>query len=76
MEVMKRKKVLLVGVFASLFFLPSQADAKMFGQECETVVTGGGESCVITQTICSQRFFWINVGTNVESFDIDCAHLM
>ena len=73
MEVVKGKKVLLVGVFASLFFLPSQADAKMFGQECETVVTGGGESCVITQTICKQRFFWINVGTSVEYGAPDCT---
>jgi len=73
MEAVKGKKVLLVGVFASLFFLPSQADAKMFGQECETVVTGGGESCVITQTICKQRFFWINVGTSVEYGAPDCT---
>ncbi len=76
MEVIKGKRVLLVGVFAGLFFLPVKADAKMFGQECETEVIGGGESCVIIKTICKQRFFWMNVGTNVESFDIDCAHLM
>ena len=57
MKALKFKKVLLVGVFAGLFFLPVTADAKMFGQECETVVTGGGESCVITRTICKQRFF-------------------
>ena len=76
MKALKFKKVLLIGVFVSLFFLPSQADAKMFGQECETVVTGGGESCVVTQTICKQRFFWINVGTNVELSVINCAHLI
>jgi hypothetical protein len=75
MKDLKFKKVLLVGVFASLFFLPTQADAKMFGQECETVVTGGGESCVITQTICKQRFFWINVGSTIESIGIDCSGL-
>ena len=63
MKALKFKNVMLVGVFAGLFFLPSQADAKMFGQECETVVTGGGESCVITKTICKQQFFWINVGS-------------
>ena len=63
---------MLVGLFAGLFFRPSQADAKMFGQECETVVTGGGESCVITRTICKQRLFWINVGTSVE-YDPDCT---
>ncbi len=76
MKDFKLKKVLLVGVFVGLFFLPSEADAKMFGQECETVVTGGGESCFVTQTICKQRFFWINVGTNVELAVIDCAHLI
>ena len=63
---------MLVGLFAGLFFLPSQADAEMFGQECETVVTGGGESCVITKTICKQQFFWIIVGTSVE-YDPDCT---
>jgi hypothetical protein len=73
MDALKGKKVLLVGVFASLFFLPSQADAKMFAQECETVVTGGGESCVVTQTICKQRFFWINVGTHLADYDQDCS---
>jgi hypothetical protein len=72
MKALKFKNVMLVGLFAGLFFLPSQADAKMFGQECETVVTGGGESCVITKTICKQRFFWINVGTSVE-YDPDCT---
>ena len=73
MKALKFKKVLLVGVCAGLFFLPVKADAKMFGQECETVVTGGGESCVITRTICKQRFFWINVGTNVgEPHISDC----
>lgn len=72
MEVIKGKRVLLVGVFVSLFFLPTEADAKMFGQECETVVTGGGESCVITQTICKQRFFWINVGTHLGDYEHDC----
>lgn len=72
MEVIKGKKVLLVGVVAGLFFLPVKADAKMFGQECETVITGGGESCVITQTICKQRFFWINVGTHLGDYEHDC----
>jgi hypothetical protein len=75
MKDLKFKNVLLVVVFLGLFFLPSQADAKMFGQECETVVTGGGESCVITQTICKQRFFWINVGSTIESIGIDCSGL-
>ena len=73
MKALKFKKVLLVGVFAGLFFLPVKADAKMFGQECETVVTGGGESCVVTQTICKQRFFWINVGTHLADYDQDCS---
>jgi hypothetical protein len=72
MKALKFKKVLLVGVFAGLFFLPVTADSKMFGQECETVVTGGGESCVVTQTICKQRFFWINVGTHLADYDHDC----
>ena len=76
MKDLKFKKVLLVGVFASLFFLPTQADAKMFGQECETEVIGGGESCVIIKTICKQRFFWMNVGTNVDYGAPDCTHLM
>ncbi len=67
---------MLVGLFAGLFFRPSQADAKMFGQECETVVTGGGESCVITKTICKQRFFWINVGTSVDYSSPDCDALI
>ncbi len=75
MKALKFKKVLLVGVFAGLFFLPVTADAKMFGHECETVVTGGGESCVVTQTICKQRVFWINVGSTIESIGIDCSGL-
>ena len=73
MKDFKLKKVLLVGVFVGLFFLPSEADAKMFGQECETKVTGGGESCLVTQTICKQRFFWINVGTHLADYDQDCS---
>lgn len=76
MDVLKGKKVLLVGVFASLFFLPVKADAKMFGQECETEVIGGGESCVIIKTICKQRLFWMNVGTNVDYGAPDCTHLI
>ena len=33
MKALKFKNVMLVGLFAGLFFLPSQADAKMFGQD-------------------------------------------
>jgi hypothetical protein len=39
-------------MFAGMFFIPTKADAKMFGQECETVFSGGGSSCVTTTTIC------------------------
>lgn len=63
-------------VFVGAFLLPSKADAKMFGKECETVTSGGGGSCVVTRYICKQRFFWINVGTNVEYGGHDCSALM
>jgi hypothetical protein len=49
MKALKFKKVLLVGVFAGLFFLPVTADAKMFGQECSSVTTDNG---VCSVTIC------------------------
>ena len=76
MKALKFKNVLLIGVFAGLFSLPSQADAKMFSQECETKVIGGGESCVITKTICKQLFSWRNVETNVDYGAPNCTHLM
>ena len=70
MEVIKGKRVLLVGVFASLFFLPTQADAKMFGQECSSVTTDNGV-CSVTMTTCKQRFFWINVGSVTDMTEMD-----
>lgn len=73
MEVIKGKRVLLVGVFASLFFLPSQADAKMFGQECSSVTTDNGV-CSVTMTTCRQRFFWINFGSNTDMTDMFCRY--
>ena len=59
-------------LFAGMFFMPTKADAKMFGKECSTVTSGGGGSCVTTRTICKQRFFWINVGTTVDVNFSDC----
>jgi hypothetical protein len=73
MDALKGKKVLLVGVFASLFFLPSQADAKMFAQECSSVTTDNGV-CSVTMTTCTQRFFWINVGSSTDMTDMFCRY--
>gem|GEM_PF-1576395 len=73
MKLTKFSKGVITLMFAGMFFIPTKADAKMFGQECETVVTGGGDSCVITKTVCNQRFFWINVGTSVEYGAPDCS---
>jgi len=73
MDVLKGKKVLLVGLVASLFFLPSQADAKMFGQECSSVTTDNGV-CSVTMTTCKQRFFWINVGSITGMTDMFCRY--
>ena len=73
MDVLKGKKVLLVGLVASLFFLPLQADAKMFGQECSSVTTDNG-ICSVTMTTCTQRFFWINVGSSTDMTDMFCRY--
>ncbi|WP_146064386.1 hypothetical protein [Algoriphagus boritolerans] len=73
MKLTKFSKGIITLMFAGMFFIPTKADAKMFGQECETVISGGGSSCVTTTTICKQRFFWINVGTTVADVQIsDC----
>ncbi len=73
MKALKFKKVFLVGVFASLFFLPYQAEAKMFGQECSSVTTDNGV-CSVTMTTCKQRFFWINVGSITDMTDMFCRY--
>ena len=73
MEVIKGRRVLLVGVFASLFFLPTQADAKMFCKECSSVTTDNGV-CSVTMTTCKQRFFWINVGSITDMTDMFCRY--
>ena len=76
MKLTKFSKGVFTLMFAGIFFIPTKADAKMFGQECETVTTGGGDSCIITKTVCKQRFFWINVGTTTELSGIDCSGQM
>lgn len=68
----KFTKFIIALVFTGMFFVPGTADAKMFGKECYTVTSGGGESCVTTRTVCKQRFFWINVGTTVDVSDVNC----
>jgi hypothetical protein len=72
MKLTKFSKGIITLMFAGMFFIPTKADAKMFGKECETVISGGGGSCVTTRTICKQRFFWINVGTSVDANFSDC----
>jgi hypothetical protein len=73
MNFKKIAKGIIPLLFVGMFFVPTKADAKMFGKECETVISGGGGSCVTTRIICKQRFFWINVGTTVADVQIsDC----
>lgn len=53
----------------------SNSGNPFWGESCETVVTGGGGSCIVTRVICTQYIFWIPVGTNVRSVDIDCSNV-
>lgn len=61
----------------TLFFIlvPFRADAKAFGSDCKTVVTGGGTSCVVTSTVCNKYFLWMKYKTDIQVNSIDCSHL-
>ncbi len=71
------KRILkFVFVLASLIlFIPAKSEAKFIGTECETVTTGGGDSCYVTKSICKKYFFWIHYDTVVTVESIDCSHL-
>ena len=53
----------------------SNSGNPFWGQSCETIVTGGGSSCVVIKTVCTQYILWIPVGTNVENVTIDCSNV-
>jgi hypothetical protein len=71
MKFTKFAKGIIALMFAGMFFIPTTADAKMFGKECSSVTTDNG-SCSVTMTTCKQRVFWINVGTSTELTEMSC----
>lgn len=71
MKLTKFSKGIITLMFAGMFFIPTKADAKMFGKECSTVTTDNG-SCSVSMTTCKQRFFWINVGTSTSLSGMSC----
>lgn len=71
MKLTKFSKGIITLMFAGMFFIPTKADAKMFGKECTSVTTDNG-SCSVTMTTYKQRFLWINVGTSTTMSDMEC----
>lgn len=60
-----------------VLLLPIKAEARPFiGSDCETITTGGGDSCYITKTVCKRYFLWIKYDTELTDMEIDCSHLL
>ncbi len=56
--------------------LPIEAEARPFiGSGCQTITTGGGDSCYITRTVCNRYFLWIKYDTEINITGIDCSNI-
>lgn len=69
--------LIVIILFASTIYASSGSNSgnPFWGESCVTTTTGGGSSCYVTKTTCTQYIFWIPVGSSTHIDNIDCSNI-